>query len=270
MPGALHGVRVLDLSWGIAGPLGVLLLAEQGADVIKVEPPGGDPFRDYSGYAVWNRSRRSVTVDLKQPGRRRRVPQARRRRRRARRDVPARRHRPARHRLRRAARRATRASSTCRAPRTPKATGSRNGPATTRSCRRAAASSGSSRAGGMGPIFLHMPMPSMGAMFLVPTGHPHRADRARGRRAAASTCARRCSRARCSTRRRSGRGSRARGADFYGTMGKSYPPGVHQQMIFEVADDEWVHTSIMSGLAPVKSQDEIARPARRVGSRSAT
>src|SRR5204863_140152 len=65
MPGALHGVRVLDLSWGIAGPLGVLLLAEQGADVIKVEPPGGDPFRDYSGYAVWNRSRRSVTVDLK-------------------------------------------------------------------------------------------------------------------------------------------------------------------------------------------------------------
>src|SRR5258708_3340922 len=67
MPGALHGVRVLDLSWGIAGPLGVLLLAEQGADVIKVEPPGGDPFREYSGYAVWNRSRRSVTLDLKQP-----------------------------------------------------------------------------------------------------------------------------------------------------------------------------------------------------------
>ena len=104
MPGALDGLRVLDLSWGIAGPLGVLLLAEQGADVIKVEPPGGDPFRDYSGYAVWNRSRRSVTRRPEEPGRRRRVPQARRRRRRARRDVPARRHRPARHRLRRAAR----------------------------------------------------------------------------------------------------------------------------------------------------------------------
>src|SRR3954465_15261997 len=67
MPGALDGVRVLDLSWGIAGPLGTLLLAEQGADVIKVEPPGGDPFREYSGYAVWNRSRRSVPGDLKQP-----------------------------------------------------------------------------------------------------------------------------------------------------------------------------------------------------------
>ena len=63
--GALDGVKILDLSWGIAGPLGVMLLAEQGADVIKVEPPGGDPFRAYSGYAVWNRSRRSVTVDLK-------------------------------------------------------------------------------------------------------------------------------------------------------------------------------------------------------------
>ena len=60
MPGALDGVRILDLSWGIAGPLGVLLLAEQGADVIKVEPPGGDPFRAYDGYRVWNRSRRSL------------------------------------------------------------------------------------------------------------------------------------------------------------------------------------------------------------------
>src|SRR3954447_14907522 len=64
---ALDGIRILDLSWGIAGPLGVLMLAEHGADVIKVEPPGGDPMRAYDGYAVWNRSRRSITVDLKQP-----------------------------------------------------------------------------------------------------------------------------------------------------------------------------------------------------------
>ena len=65
MAGPLDGVRVLDLSWGIAGPLGVLLLAEHGADVVKVEPPGGDPFRAYDGARVWNRSRRSLTVDLK-------------------------------------------------------------------------------------------------------------------------------------------------------------------------------------------------------------
>src|SRR5579862_8570034 len=64
---ALDGIRILDLSWGIAGPLGVLLLAEHGADVIKVEPPGGDPFRDYAGYRCWNRSRRSVAVDLQAP-----------------------------------------------------------------------------------------------------------------------------------------------------------------------------------------------------------
>ncbi len=62
---ALEGVRILDLTWGIAGPAGILLLAEHGADVIKIEPPGGDPYRDYPGYRVWNRSRRSVAVDLK-------------------------------------------------------------------------------------------------------------------------------------------------------------------------------------------------------------
>ena len=63
--GALDGIRILDLSWGIAGPIGVLLLAEHGADVVKVEPPGGDPFRSYEGYRCWNRSRRSVVLDLK-------------------------------------------------------------------------------------------------------------------------------------------------------------------------------------------------------------
>src|ERR1700728_4577538 len=62
---ALEGIRILDLTWGISGPAGILLLAEHGADVIKVEPPGGDPYRDYPGYRVWNRSRRSVALDLK-------------------------------------------------------------------------------------------------------------------------------------------------------------------------------------------------------------
>src|SRR3954454_8834781 len=65
MAGALDGVRILDLSWGLARPLGVLLLGEQGADVIQAEPPGGAPFRAYDGARVWNRSRRSLEVDLK-------------------------------------------------------------------------------------------------------------------------------------------------------------------------------------------------------------
>ena len=176
MPGALDDLRVLDLSWGIAGPLGVLLLAEQGADVDQgraagrrpvprlqrlrgVEPvaplghrrpeepePGVEAFRRLAADA-------DVLVETFRPGvmdrlgfgydalhaRNPRLVYL---------SCPA---YPEGHRLARPAR------------------------ATTRSCRRAAASSGSSRAGGMGPIFLHMPMPSMGAMFLVPDRHPRRA-----------------------------------------------------------------------------------------------
>ena len=62
----LSGYRILDLSEGIAGPIGTLLLAEQGAEVIKVEPLGGDPFRNRPGfgYPVWNRSKRSIVLDL--------------------------------------------------------------------------------------------------------------------------------------------------------------------------------------------------------------
>ena len=57
MAGALDGVRILDLSWGIAGPLGVMLLAEQGADVIKVEPPGGDGRSNLRGFGHTNSGR---------------------------------------------------------------------------------------------------------------------------------------------------------------------------------------------------------------------
>jgi crotonobetainyl-CoA:carnitine CoA-transferase CaiB-like acyl-CoA transferase len=64
---ALDGLRILDLSGGIAGPLGVLQLAEHGADVIKIEPPGGRADRQSPASRVYNRSRRSVTLDLKQP-----------------------------------------------------------------------------------------------------------------------------------------------------------------------------------------------------------
>ncbi len=65
MPGVLDGLRVLDLSWGIAGPMTTMLLADHGADVTKIEPPGGDPFRNQLGYKVWQRGKKSAVLDLK-------------------------------------------------------------------------------------------------------------------------------------------------------------------------------------------------------------
>jgi crotonobetainyl-CoA:carnitine CoA-transferase CaiB-like acyl-CoA transferase len=64
-PPVLAGLRVLDLSQGIAGPVAAMLLGDYGADVVKVEVPGGDPFRFSPGYTVWMRGRRSVELDLK-------------------------------------------------------------------------------------------------------------------------------------------------------------------------------------------------------------
>lgn len=76
--GPLSGVRVLDLSAYIAGPYGCTLLADQGAEVIKVEPPAGDNLRKYPStleaesraFLGVNRSKRGVVLDLKQPDQR--------------------------------------------------------------------------------------------------------------------------------------------------------------------------------------------------------
>lgn len=72
--GPLAGVRVLDLSAYIAGPYGCALLADQGADVIKIEPPDGDNLRQYPStlpsesraFLGVNRSKRGIVLDLKQ------------------------------------------------------------------------------------------------------------------------------------------------------------------------------------------------------------
>ena len=62
----LEGIRVLDLTSFIAGPFCPLLLAELGADVVKIEAPGGDPFRfQLFGFVGWNRGKRSLVLDLK-------------------------------------------------------------------------------------------------------------------------------------------------------------------------------------------------------------
>jgi len=63
--GALRGVRILDFGHYIPGPLLGMLLADQGADVVKVERPEGDPARNRDAFATWNRGKRSVVLDLK-------------------------------------------------------------------------------------------------------------------------------------------------------------------------------------------------------------
>jgi crotonobetainyl-CoA:carnitine CoA-transferase CaiB-like acyl-CoA transferase len=68
MTGILSGLKVLDLSWGIAGPMTAMLLGDHGAEVTRIERPSGDPFPDLLGYKVWNRGKRSAVLDLKDSG----------------------------------------------------------------------------------------------------------------------------------------------------------------------------------------------------------
>ncbi len=77
----LRGLRVLDFTTLLPGPLATLMLAEAGADVVKVERPEGEPARrnqpqldgESVQFAMLNRGKRSVAVDLKDPGARARV-----------------------------------------------------------------------------------------------------------------------------------------------------------------------------------------------------
>ena len=78
MPGPLHGFRIVDLTSNISGPLATMILADQGADVIKVEnPQGGDHTRASAnrrgGFSASflnnNRNKRSIVLDLKEPAR---------------------------------------------------------------------------------------------------------------------------------------------------------------------------------------------------------
>ena len=73
MSGPLSGFKVLDMSRVLAGPAATVLLADQGADVIKVEPLRGDVVRAMGGggvtpgFVTANRGKRSIALDLKSP-----------------------------------------------------------------------------------------------------------------------------------------------------------------------------------------------------------
>jgi crotonobetainyl-CoA:carnitine CoA-transferase CaiB-like acyl-CoA transferase len=254
-PGALEGVRILDLTTGIAGPVGLMLLAEQGADVIKVEPPGGDPLRSMPGSHVWHRSRRSVVLDLRNPDDRDRfaglVATA---------DVLVESFSPGTmasfglsyEDLRQSYPRLVYAS----VPAYPAAS-------------RHAARSGydalvQARAGLQseqpgwrdGPIFLHFPAPSMAACFLLACG---------------ITSA-------LIARQSTGNGQHVETSLYQGPLAyttmiwqeasrpapghhamlaKTNPPGVHQTSLYECADG-WAHVATMNGLAPTSSVQEVA------------
>jgi formyl-CoA transferase len=73
--GALRGVRVIDLTRVLGGPYGTQILADHGADVVKVEPPQGDEVRDWgppfrdgtaSYFVGINRNKRMLALDLAQ------------------------------------------------------------------------------------------------------------------------------------------------------------------------------------------------------------
>ncbi len=82
MTAPLAGVRVIEAATWLAAPAAAALLADLGADVIKIEPPGGDPWRHFDtssmgfeepsaiqyGFELDNRGKRSIAVDLRQPG----------------------------------------------------------------------------------------------------------------------------------------------------------------------------------------------------------
>ncbi len=255
MTDALGGLRILDLSWGIAGPLGVLLIAEHGADTIKVEPPGGDPLRAYDGSVVWNRSRRSFTVDLKDPAGKEAFDKLA-----ATADVVVESFTPG------VMERLGIGYDDLRAqnervillsvPAYPDGHRFAERPGYDALVQASSGAMWEQTGWRMGPIFLHMPVPSMGAFFLVSIG------------IASALIA----------RERTGKGQHVRtslfqgvllyttqiwqdveraNAGFHELMGKQYPPGIHQPMIFECANREFVHMSVMSGLTPTKSQDDI-------------
>lgn len=248
---ALAGLRIIDLSGGIAGPLGVLMLAEHGADVIKIEPPRGRSDRSTPSSRVHNRSRRSLTLDLETEEGQRLLDELC-----STADVLVEAFSPA-------TRRRLGVDAAMLAPKHPHLV----------ICSLPAWPSGSrfednigyealvhARSGQQlentafraGPVFLGSPIASYGAAMLVPT-------------AIMSALL---------ARDRTGEGQLVEVSLFQGVLSlttqiwnwtdkgqfflaKTVPPGVHQESIFECKDNEWIHAATMNGITPIKTEAEV-------------
>ncbi|HUJ67755.1 MAG TPA: CoA transferase [Acidimicrobiales bacterium] len=253
--GPLTGLRVLDLSWGVAGPVGVLLLADLGADVIKVEPPGGDPFRKQPAYHVWNRSRRSVVIDLKSELGREAILRlcvgA---------DVMVETFSPGtmdRLGLSYAvlSERFPRLVF-CSVPAYPPGHRFADRPGWEGTVQARSGMQNEQPGWRAGPVFLHFPAPSMAACFLLATGVlgalVHREESGRGQHVQTSLY----QGVLAYTTQIWQEHERAP-AGYHSVMGKTYPPGLHQASLFECADGEWIHAATMNGLTPTRTPEEI-------------
>jgi crotonobetainyl-CoA:carnitine CoA-transferase CaiB-like acyl-CoA transferase len=251
MADALAGLRILDLTGGIAGPLGVLTLAEHGADVVKVEPPGGAPGRALPSSVVYGRSRRSVTLDLSQSkGRDVFVSLCETA------DV-----------LVEAFATGTMASLGlayddlapscsrlvyCSVPAWPTGTRYQDRPGYEALVHARTGQQWENTSFRPGPVFLQSPVASLAAAFLVPIGIMSALH----------------------ARERTGRGQHVEVSLLQGVMSlttqiwnwtdrgqfllpKTQPPGVHQATVYECAGGEWIHASTMAGIAPTRSEGSI-------------
>jgi crotonobetainyl-CoA:carnitine CoA-transferase CaiB-like acyl-CoA transferase len=64
MAGACAGLKVVEIARGMPGALAGMVLADHGADVIRVEDPGGDPYLNQAGEGMWSRGKRRIALDL--------------------------------------------------------------------------------------------------------------------------------------------------------------------------------------------------------------
>ncbi len=249
--GALSGVRVLDLSGGIAGPLGVRQLAEHGADVIKIEPVGGRADRTSPASRAYNRSRRSVTLNLKdQDGVK------------VLRDLCA-----TADVLVEAYAAGTMATLGldyetlrvdcprlvyCSVPAWPSGVRYDDRPGYEALVHARTGQQWEVTSSRPGPVFLHSPVASLAASLLVPTGIM----------------------AALLARESTGRGQHVEVSLLQGVMSlttqiwnwtdqgqfllaKSHPPGIHQESIYECANGEWIHAATTTGGAPTRTQEAI-------------